>query len=287
MTFERFYWAFVKKTKVQNNKKSYEYWLSKGYLNTPRISFIIQSHNKSYQVIHIVQKLRTYPNAEIIVIDDGSDLQHTAALSKALQKANEFLIRANDLYENVTYDKTIRFSNGQYIALLQDDDDFENLAWVDEAMSCFEKYPKLCILGGNNGLDFVLDEDRKFGLGEKYGDESAGDGSFRFVHHVDRAPMWLNRELFMEKLMHIDFSFAPFQFDDCELCLRAWLNGLQVGWYDARFKSLSAGGMRIWNSSFTGTQCQRNAAKLYEMYKEKKEQLDKLVANARRQAIKA
>lgn len=287
MTWERFYWALVKKTKVQNNKKSYEYWRSKGYLNTPRISFIIQSHNKSYQVIHIVKKLRKYPDAEIIVIDDGSDLRHTDALSKFLQNANEFIIRANDLYENVMYDKAIRFSNGTYIALLQDDDDFENLSWVEEAISYFERYPQLSILGGNNGLDFVADEERKFGLGASYENESAESGSFRFVHHVDRAPMWLNRELFMQKLKHIDFSFAPFQFDDCELCLRAWLNGLQVGWYDAKFKSLSAGGMRIWNSSFTGTQCQRNAAKLYEMYKNKKEQLDKLVTNARIQETKA
>lgn len=281
MTWERLYWALVKKTKAQNNKKSYEYWLSKGYLNTPRISFIIQSHNKSYQVIHIVKKLREYPDAEIIVIDDGSDAQHTAALTQCLQNANEFIIRANDLYENVMYDKAIRFSNGKYIALLQDDDDFESLAWVEEAVSCFEKYPLLSILGGNNGLDFIIDEERKFGLGGNYEHEPTENGSFRFVHHVDRAPMWLNRALFMEKLKHIDFTFAPFQFDDCELCLRAWLNGLQVGWYDARFKSLSAGGMRIWNSSFTGTQCQRNAAKLYEMYKDKKEQVDQLVANAK------
>ena len=94
--------------------------------------------------------------------------------------------------------------------------------------------------------------------------------------------MWLDKNLFMEKLMHIDFSFAPFQFDDSELCLRAWLKGLQVGWYDARFKSLSAGGMRIWNSSFTGEQCRRNAAKLYLMYKDKKELLDQLLLEARK-----
>ena len=50
----------------------------------------------------------------------------------------------------------------------------------------------------------------------------------KFVHCVDRAPMWINKNLFMEKLHHIDYSFAPFMGDDQELCLRSWLNGLLV-----------------------------------------------------------
>ena len=40
-----------------------------------------------------------------------------------LNRGNEFLLRANDLYENVMYDKTIRMVNGRFVALLQDDDD--------------------------------------------------------------------------------------------------------------------------------------------------------------------
>lgn len=278
LSLNRLYWSFIKKAGIQNNKKSYEYWLSKGYNNMPEVSFIIQSHNKSLQIKHIVEKLRLRPNAEIIVIDDGSDLKHIRTLSAYMGRANEFVIRANDLYENVMYDKAIRFSNGKYLVLLQDDDDFEDLSWVEEAISYFKKYPCLAILGGNNGQNFVIDEEQKFGLGIPYEDTS--DVPFRFVHHVDRAPMWLNRTLFDEKLKHIDFSFAPFQFDDCELCLRAWLNGLQVGWYKSHFSSLTAGGMRIWNSSFTGTQCRRNAARLYELYKGKVEEIDRLVQQA-------
>lgn len=280
LLIDKIYWSLVKRTNIKNNKKSYEGWLSKGYENTPNVTFIIQSHNKSRQVIHIVKKLRKWPASEIIVIDDGSDMKHVKSLSHFMRLANEFVIRANDLYENVMYDKAIRFANGKYIALLQDDDDFEDLSWVEEALSYFSKYPQLAILGGNNGSDFVVDDTKKYGLGAEL--ERKGEVPFLFVSHVDRAPMWLNKELFLDKLKHIDFSFAPFQFDDCELCLRAWLQGLQVGWYDAHFKSLSAGGMRIWNSSFTGEQCRRNAAKLYVMYKDKKELLDKMLDEAKK-----
>ena len=203
---------------------------------------------------------------EIIIIDDGSDISHTQALAEALTGANEFLVRANDLYENVTYDKTIRFANGKYIALLQDDDDFEDTSWIDKAVRLFDEHPQLVILGGKDGLDIAVDHDKQIAHGGKKAD---GDKEFQFVVSVNRAPMWLNKELFCRHLRHIDFSFAPFQFDDYELCARAWLKDLQVGWYDARFKSLSVGGMRLWNGSFTQEQTQRNGKRLYAMYADK------------------
>lgn len=80
--------------------------------------------------------------------------------------------------------------------------------------------------------------------------------------------MWINKSLFTEHLHDIDFSYAPFQMDDYELCLRAWQKGLKVGWYDAHFHSLSVGGMRLWNNAFTQEQYQRNGRQLYATYKD-------------------
>lgn len=275
----KLYLAFLKRTGVTANKKSFAVWKAKGYDNAPEISFIIQSHNKSLEVKHIVSKLRLIPQAEIVVLDDGSTIIHTERLASALTGANEFLIHGNDLYENVMYDKAIRFANGKYLVLLQDDDDFADLSWVEKGIAYLKKYPKMVVLGGNGGHDFILDDEKKEGLGIPYKDKWMNK-EFRFVHHVDRAPMFVNKELFIEKLQHIDFDFAPFQFDDCEMCLRAWLNGLQVGWFNAGFTSLSAGGMRVWNNSFTGEQCERNAALLYKKYQGKKNVIDVLVKNA-------
>lgn len=264
--------SFIKRTKTKNNKKCRAAWLMKGYVDLPTISFIIQSHNKSLQVIHILKKLKEVPRAEIIVIDDGSDTIHTDRLVKELTGANEFLIRANDLYEIIMYDKAIRFSNGQYIALLQDDDDFDNLKWVDDAIMYFEKYPDMVILGGRDGGDFHIDEKEKKAYGIEYADKNEGL-EFRFVHQVNRAPMWFRKDLFLEKLHHMDMEFAPFQFDDTEICLRAWLKGLSVGWYKANFKSLSVGGMRIWNSAFTDEQIRINIQRLHSLYKNSKNEI--------------
>ena len=273
----RIYLAFLKKSNKNDNKKNRQSWLNKMYNNQPLISFIIQSHNKSYEVKHIVAKLRCVSDSEIIVIDDGSEKNHTVTISNYLRGINEFMIRANDLYENVMYDRAIRFSNGKYIALLQDDDDFENMLWVGDAINYFSKYPDLVILGGRDGFDFDEIED---GVAHDIPYKESIKTNFSFVHIINRAPMWINKQLFDEKLKHLDFDFAPFQYDDNELCLRAWLNGLQVGRYIAHFKSLSAGGMRIWNTLFTSEQCIHNQKLLYDKYMDKKEEIDKLVHGA-------
>ena len=268
--------ALQKRAGYTKNGKSYEAWKAKGYDDHPEVTVIIQSHNKSAQVAHVVRKLRARRALEIIVIDDGSSVGHTRRLARLVAEggANEFLIRSNDLYENIMYDRTIRLANGQYIALLQDDDDFVSLAWIDEALAHFRQHPQLAILGGRGGMDVQLADHTVKNTVRR------PSGPFEFVPAVNRAPMWLNAGLYKEKLKHIERRLAPFQYDDYELCLRAWLCGLQVGWYDARFHSLSAGGMRLYNNRFTTQQYQRNSRLLYDMYHDRMEEVNRLVAQA-------
>ena len=269
--------ALQKRSGVTQQKKDHASWVAKGYRKAPKVTFILQSHDKSLQICHVLPKLRKYEDAEIIVIDDGSKLEHTERLVAELTGANEFLLRANDLFENVTYDKAIRLANGRYIALMQDDDDFDGIGWVEEAVRLFEDHPKMAILGGKGGLDIAFEDDRQWA----HGGASMTAGSFAFVTAVNRAPIWIHRELFMQHLHHIDFRFAPFQFDDYELCARAWLSGLQVGWYDAGFRSLTAGGMRLWNNAFTKEQSERNGKLLYQLYADRREEIGRKVKEAR------
>lgn len=275
--------ALLKRAKVGVNKKSRAAWIGKGYCNLPEVTVVIQCHNKSLQVLHILPKLRKYAGFEIIVVDDGSDNVHTRRLAKALKGPNEFLLRCNDLYENITYDRSLRLANGKYVALLQDDDDFDdNCKWINAAVSLFKSHPGMVILGGKGGYDITFDAD-----GHTFQDADMTHGDFCFVAGVNRAPMWINRELYSEKLKNIDFDFAPFQYDDYELCFRAWLNGLTVGWYDARFRSLSAGGMRLWNQSFTKEQMQRNSRLLFDKYHDKMDEIKNKVKEAEETIEKA
>lgn len=269
LLLEKMKLAVQKRTGVVQQKKNHAAWVAKGYRKKPQVTFILQSHNKSLQVCHVLPKLRQYEDAEIIVIDDGSKPEHTARLVAALTGANEFLMRADDLFENVTYDKAIRLANGRYVALMQDDDDFDGINWVERAVNLFAQYPDMVILGGKSGLDIDFDADRQWA----HGGLSQASGDFCFVTAVNRAPMWINRNLFKRYLHHIDFRFAPFQFDDYELCIRAWLVGQKVGWYDAGFHSLTAGGMRLYNNDFTREQSDRNGRLLYKLYANRQEEL--------------
>lgn len=274
--------SLQKRSKITQNTKTYETWLEKGYTNSPIITVIIQSHNKSLQVCHIVEKLRLYPHIEIIVKDDGSSLEHNRRLAEILCGANEFLLRSNDLYENIMYDRTLRMANGKYVALLQDDDDFDNLDWISKAVEMFDKNQDLAIIGGKDALELFFDEENKYANGKK---DSTGNG-IRFVESVNRAPMLINKDLYDKHLCHIDFSFAPFQYDDYELCARAWLKGLSVAWYNAEFHSLSVGGMRLWNHKFTTQQCQRNGNLLYNLYADKAAEIKDLVKAKNKEGIK-
>ena len=274
--------------------KSYAAWCARGYVNAPEVSVVIESHNKSLQVMHVVEKLRRWPSIEIVVVDDGSDVEHTVRLARGLTRGNEFLVRANDLYENVMYNKCIRFAQAPVVVLLQDDDDFDNLDWLAEGLRLMREFPRMVVLGGQDGfrvrfhdgdgvchsleenLSLPLDMVQRATAGEIV----SGDGCFRFVEAVNRAPMFINRGLFAEFLHDIPFEYAPFQYDDYEICLRAWLMGLQVGSYSAGFKSLSAGGMRLWNGAFTQEQMRRNGPRLYRAFKAEAGRIAALVEEA-------
>jgi glycosyltransferase involved in cell wall biosynthesis len=198
--------ALQKRTGSVKQKKTHASWVAKGYRKEPQVTFVLQSHDKSLQICHLLPKLRQYEDAEIIVIDDGSSKEHTDRLVSELTGANELMIRSNDLFENVTYDKAIRLANGQYIALMQDDDDFADTQWVEQAVALFQQHPKMVILGGKDGLDIAFDKEKEWA----HGGPPMTKGDFAFVTSVNRAPMWINRELFMQHLHHIDFRFAPF-----------------------------------------------------------------------------
>ena len=64
------------------------------------------------------------------------------------------------------------------------------------------------------------------------------------------------------------FEFSPFQWDDAEICLRAYKKGIYVGLFHAKFKhgGHRQGGMRIWNSDLHDRQDEINAARLYKLY---------------------
>lgn len=291
----------VQKTATQ---KTYEAYAAKGYNPNPTVSFVIQAFNKSGSILSFVPILRQFPNSEIIVLDDGSGPTHTTALIHALTGANEFVLRSNDLYEVVTYDRALGYARGKYVALLQDDDGIDEIEWVKEAVALFEKYPKLAILGGRGAsrpmatervkgaemgayeIDGEIGTRKNLFRSHYLGTATGKAKSFMFAHTVNRAPMWIRREAFVEQLKHIDQEYRPFQGDDAEICLRAWTLGLQVGWYPTQFRisQEDVSGMRTWNNKLIERQNLVNYARLYDAYESRFAEIDALVNAANKEA---
>ena len=187
---------------------------------------------------------------------------------------NHFIIRSNDLFEVRTYSRAVDFSRGEFIILLQDDDlPPENGAWIKEAIKLFEQQPKLAILGGHWGGELQVSKSDPAQVETHHiqHDVRKIDSTgrpFDFVEFVNRAPMFYRRSA-LNALGGIDQAFAPFQGDDMDICLKAWLNGYHVGLYHAAFiRDVGVGGMRLFNSNTFVAQSNRSFKIIEDRYGE-------------------
>jgi GT2 family glycosyltransferase len=279
-------------------EKTRQAWENRGHVAAPLISFIIQSHNKAEAVLRLSEKLAAIANTELIVIDDGSAPHHSTRLFQGMPKGNQFILRANDLYEVITYDRALSMARGHLAVLLQDDDDFDGYQWIQDAVQLFAAIPELGILGGRDAislLPFEKEGDGNVGhyqtagnlawtpnlLKQRMGPDPRFPQHFQYAATVNRAPMWLRRENILNRLGGIDQAFAPFQADDYDLCYRCWKAGLRVGWYPARFhiQGMGTGGMRIWNRALTHEQSIRNMRRVYALHGSELESIQNHVDN--------
>ncbi|MGA7675045.1 MAG: glycosyltransferase [Rhizomicrobium sp.] len=273
------------------------------YNVAPRLSVIIQLFNKKQNIASIIAALKHGNADEIIVIDDGSRDGAIEILPGLLTGKNEFVVRCNDLFEVRTYSRAIDFSRGEIVALLQDDDlPPESGSWMEEAIALFGKYPKLAVLGGFLGLELSFGppqepHDRLMARQpapsakiaytlRSLGPDKKSHQTFDFIEVINRAPMFVRRSA-LSVLGGIDQVFAPFQCDDVDLCLKAWLGGFQVGLYHAPFvHDVGMGGMRLFNAERIPVQAERNWRIIAERYGARiaTGEIASLVAKARQDA---
>jgi len=206
-------------------KKTLEWFTSRGYLNKPEVSFVLNTHNMSDLAIATIKLLRGFRNSEIIVVDDGSEHFHTMALANELTGVNESLLHLSDLFEVLALNRAFSFARGDLCVYLQDDDSFNSMDWVAKAIRLFGIHPDMAILGGRSSVSFVPDR-------KKRPIKEHAINEFEFVQSLNTAPLWVRRSDFLA-LGGFDEDFAPFMYSESDLCLRAWLSGKSVGWYNS------------------------------------------------------
>jgi glycosyltransferase involved in cell wall biosynthesis len=252
------------------------------YQDRPRLAFVVHSFNRVSNIDQLVDGLRGMGDHELIVCEDGSlDGSHDKWMSY-LGRPNDFLIHSNDLHEIRILDRAIRFSRADIVCLVQDDDLIpRETDWLDSALGHFADHPSLAILGGFMGFGSF---DPDFSKAKCIW----GGDQLRFVHHVNIGPYFIRRSHY-EMLGGWEYSFSevgePGICFDNELCLRAWMNGYQVGYSFVPFKGPSGhypadGGTVLFTNDVRARNQWRNSATIYEMYRRHARRIDGLVEEA-------
>jgi glycosyltransferase involved in cell wall biosynthesis len=203
------------------------------YRDSARVAFVVHSFNRESNIEQIVSGLRRIDGHELIVCDDGSLDGSRSKWMSHLVQPNDFLILSNDLHEIRILDRAIRFASADIVCLVQDDDTIpRDNEWLERALEEFRKHPALAIVGGFMGFHgFDPDPGRVRCIW--------GEAPFQFVDHVNIGPYFV-RKLHYEALGGWNFAFSrvgePGICFDNELCLRAWLQGYQVGYQFVPFK---------------------------------------------------
>lgn len=285
------YWKrWRKRRKVKKYKQNVDKQEDK-YNHDPKVSFAIQSFNRSENIRHLATHIPQSQEYETIVLEDGSIDGSLKKWDGHLTRRNDFLIRSNDLHEIRTYTRAAQFMRGDYLCLLQDDDTLpEQSQWIEWVLEFFESFPDLAVVGGFAPV----------GLGEKNFFDSrhnrlSHDDSippisewayssneekfplvnneplpiidpnterpFIFVPIVSVGPYVIDLDVY-ERLNGFDLDFSepgkPGILFDGEFSLRCWKNGYRVGYTNMGNYAKNIGGTELFANDDRQRQAERN-----------------------------
>lgn len=232
------------------------------YVDDPRCTVIVQSFNQVRNVTALEARLRATSADELIVCEDGSlDGSHEAWM-RLLVNPNDFLLHSNDIHEIRTYNRAVRFAQGEIVCLMQDDDRPPlDGRWLTDALDLFDRFPALGVLGGWCGFDEYFEVEYNapwLPAGTNpipYANPLTGR-PMMFVENVNIGPYLLRKRTF-EEVGGFDLRFSPpgepgITFES-EFCYRLWDLGHQVALTDIPVKQhtgatsyILPGGTTMW-----------------------------------------
>jgi len=117
---------------------------------SPLVSAIIASYNHSaYVTDSITSVLRqTYPNIELIVIDDGSSDDSVTRIKPLAEKHKFYFAAQENMGLARTLNKAISMARGKYFAALGSDD-IAMLDKTEKQVAFMEVHPGIAVCGGN------------------------------------------------------------------------------------------------------------------------------------------
>ncbi|MCH9661701.1 MAG: glycosyltransferase, partial [Bacteroidetes bacterium] len=111
-------------------------------MSTSLVSVIIPTYNRETYIEKAISSVaeQTYPNIEIIVVDDGSQQNYAKAICDKFSNC-QYTFKNNGGLSSAR-NHGIRLAKGNYIAFL-DDDDYWHPVKIEEQVAVLEKYEEV------------------------------------------------------------------------------------------------------------------------------------------------
>jgi len=120
---------------------------------TPRISLIIPTYNRKDILIQNLKEIRRhYPEAEIIVVDDGSKEDYSLRLKQEFGNSIIFLKNEKNLGKGASLRKGFLIANGDYL-IFTDDDLPYGLKTIDLIYQKLQEGAKIAVIQRSNFND--------------------------------------------------------------------------------------------------------------------------------------
>jgi len=120
---------------------------------TPRISLIIPTYNRKDILIQNLKEIRRhYPEAEIIVVDDGSKEDYSLRLKQEFGNSIIFLKNEKNLGKGASLRKGFLIANGDYL-IFTDDDLPYGLKAIDLIYQKLQEGAKIAVIQRSNFND--------------------------------------------------------------------------------------------------------------------------------------
>ncbi|KKL93320.1 hypothetical protein LCGC14_1875870 [marine sediment metagenome] len=130
----------------------------------PLVSVMILSHNRKKYLKEALDSIlkQTYPNIEIVVVDNGSEDGSVHIIKKMFESVKDKIatnLAVNGINEGcpTARNQALKLCTGKYIAI-QDDDDISLPERIEEQVLVMESNPHVAVVSGNS---ITIDKDGK------------------------------------------------------------------------------------------------------------------------------
>ena len=154
--------------KLEHVDPSVNYFLKKGQLQKetkkreqagPLVSVIITTFNRKDLLNRALEsvQIQSYPNVEIVVIDDQSTDPSTIKVLKQWTKQSQYpfsySINEKNSGPSISRKNGYKKAKGEYLVFMDDDDYFVNVHAFAAAIDLFNRHPELAFVSGDSLLE--------------------------------------------------------------------------------------------------------------------------------------